>query len=345
MLRRDAGNTPLGGGSVGASSSTRLIRARSLSWAVAGARGGTGKSLIAAHLGANLAARGWQVLLADLDWGGGNLRTLFGSEPGEYDVTDLAEGRGPDTPSALPMVRTGLRLVPGISGFFDVPTPQARMELSHLLQRMPCHHLVMDLGAGTDPEVITPFLEADFPLLVTLPDPVGVENSYRFLGGLLRQRALQTLSLIEADSRRALSALEGVRSMVELERRGAELERHAPGLVDRVRSELASRPIYLVMNKVRRLADLEVATGLEEVARRSFGCRIRTVGAIQFDERVWIALRKNSAISDWGIASRLGEEMKELVDALLQELGIPLENRTFGVARVGERAPARAGSM
>jgi len=312
---------------------------------VAGARGGTGKSLIAAHLGANLAARGWQVLLADLDWGGGNLRTLFGSEPADFDVTDLAEGRGPDTPSALPMVRTGLRLVPGIAGFFDMPTVQARMALLNLLQRMPCHHLVMDLGSGTENEVITPFLDADFPLLVTLPDPVGIENSYRFLGGLVRQRALEALSLIGGDTRRALGALEGVRSMVELERRRDDLERYAPGLVQRVREELAGRPIYLVMNKVRRLADLEVASGLEEVARRSFGCALRTVGAIQFDERVWIALRKNSAISDWGVASKLGEEMKELVDALLGELGIPLENRSFGVARVGDRAPLRVGSM
>jgi len=285
------------------------------------------------------------VLLADLDWGGGNLRTLFGSEPAEYDVADLAEGRGPDTPSALPMVRTGLRLVPGISGFFDVPTVQARMDLLNLLQRMPSHHVVMDLGAGTDAEVVTPFLDADFPLLVTLPDPVGIENTYRFLGGLVRQRTLEMLNLVEGDRLQALRALDGVRSMVELERRADELHRSTPDLVSRVRDGLAGRPIYVVMNKVRRMADLEAASGLEAMARNTFGCDLRTVGAIQFDDRVWIALRKNSAISDWGVASRLGEEMKELVDALLQELGIPLENRTFGVARVGESATARAGSM
>jgi len=175
------------GGDLGDDQGT-VIRARSVSWSVAGARGGTGKSLLTAHLAADLADRGWQVLAADLDWDGGNLQTLLGGKPGSLSVTDIATDGAPDTPSALPMVRTGLRLLPGVSGFFDAPTAAARVELLGVLQRMPCHHLVMDLGAGPEDHVTAPFLGADVPLLVVVPDPVGVENAYRFLGGLVRQR-------------------------------------------------------------------------------------------------------------------------------------------------------------
>ena len=315
-----------------------VIRARSVSWAVAGARGGTGKSLLTAHLGADLASRGWQVLLADLDWDGGNLQTLLGGAPSSISVNDLAEGRAPDTPSALPMVRTGLRLLPGVSGFFDAPTAEARQELMQVLQRMPCHHLVMDLGAGPEDHIATPFLDSDVPLLVTVPDAVGVENSYRFLGGLVRRRLGAALEATGEGLPQRWDELKQVRSMKELRARADDLGPGAVALVERVRRELAGRPIYLVLNQVRRLADLEVANGLEQVARSTFGCELRTVGAIQYDERVWIAMRKNQAVSDWGPVSGLGDDLKELVDALLLELGISNGNRSQGVALVGQTA-------
>ncbi len=313
-----------------------VIRARSVSWAVAGARGGTGKSLLTAHLGADLASRGWQVLMADLDWDGGNLQTLLGGSPSSVSVSDLAEGRAPDTPSALPMVRTGLRLLPGVSGFFDAPTTEARQELMLVLRRMPCHHLVMDLGSGPEDHIASPFLDADVPLLVTVPDAVGVENSYRFLGGLVRRRMGAALEAAGDAVPQGWDDLRQVRSMEELRKRADDLGAGAASLVERVRRELAGRPIYLVLNQVRRLGDLSVANGLEQVARTTFGCELRTVGAIQYDERVWIAMRKNQAVSDWGPVSGLGDDLKELVDALLLELGIPNENRTEGVARVGQ---------
>jgi len=304
---------------------------------VAGARGGTGKSLLAAYLGTDLAQRGWQVLLADLDWEGGNLQTLLGGQPSDYSVVDVAEGRGPDTPSALPMVCTGLRLIPGVSGFSDAPTLKARRELLTLMRRLPCHHLVMDLGAGQDAGVVEPFLASDVPLLVTLPDAVGVENTWRFLGGLVRQRAIEAFlnSSIELEGPLTRGEVGNVSSLADVKACAEAMG--MPQLYDRVVDDLRGRPIYLVLNKVRRLADLEVATSLEQVARRTFGCDLRTVGAIQYDDKVWIAMRKNRDLCAWGQVSKLGDDLRELVDALLMELGIPLGYKTRGVARVERR--------
>jgi flagellar biosynthesis protein FlhG len=308
-----------------------------LTWSIAGARGGTGKSLLAAYLGTDLAQRGWQVLLADLDWQGGNLQTLLGGQPSAYSVVDVAEGRGPDTPSALPMVCTGLRLIPGVSGFSDAPTLKSRRELLTLLRRLPCHHLVVDLGAGQDAGVVEPFLASDVPLLVTLPDAVGVENTWRFLGGLVRQRAVE--AFLTASATGAIPPGRGgignVTSLAEVKAHADALE--MPELYDRVVADLRGHPIYLVLNQVRRLGDLEVATSLEQVARRTFGCDLRTVGAIQYDEKVWIAMRKNRDLCAWGQVSKIGDDLRELVDALLMELGIPLGYKTRGVARVERR--------
>lgn len=337
MLIRDADIFLPEGGRDVSISAAQLVRARSLTWAVAGARGGTGKSLIAAHLGGDLAARGWQVLLADLDWEGGNLQTLLGGQPSNLSVVDVAEGRGPDTPSALPMVCTGLRLVPGVDGFNDAPTPKSRRGLLELLQKLPGHHLVMDLGSGRDAEVIQPFLASDIPLLVTLPDPVGVENTYRFLGGLVRQVAIDAfLDVVHGDR-----LLGNVHNLRDVQQQAEDIG--APELYERVVDGLAGRPIYLVLNKVRRMGDLEIASNLEQVARRTFGCDLRTVGAIQYDERVWIAMRKNRDICSWGPVSKIGDDLRELVDALLLELGLPLGYRSKGMARV-ERRENRVGS-
>ncbi len=339
MLYRNAHQTGGPGGRKTFDSSSTLVRARSLTWAIAGARGGTGKSLLASHLAVDLADRGWQVLLADLDWEGGNLRTMLGGEPGEHSVTDLAEGRGPDTPSALPVVRTGLRLIEGVNGFFDAPTPEARRGMLTLLQKLPCHHLVMDLGAGAAADVIVPFMGADVPLLVALPDPVGMENTFRFLGELVRQRVIEVASNTHAPSRSALRRLGRMRSLDDLPACVPDLCERVPRLVERVRADVAGRPLYLVLNQVRRLADLEAASQLEVVARRTLGCSIRTIGAIQYDERAWIGMRKGQAVAEWGQVSALGSEMHELLDALLGELGIGAENRLKGVALVERRDP------
>jgi MinD-like ATPase involved in chromosome partitioning or flagellar assembly len=317
-----------------------LIRARSLTWAVAGARGGTGKSLIAAHLGTDLASRGWQTLLADLDWAGGSLQTILGGEPTDLNVADVAEGKGPDTPSALPMVCTGLRLIPGVDGFADAPTPLVRRGLLDLLRKLPCHHMVLDLGSGHEGDVTQPFLAADIPLLVCLPDPVGLENAYRFLGGLVRQVALDVFLDIRGAS--AGDSLGPVHDMDDVRREALRLG--MPELVERAADVLGSRPIFLVLNKVRRLGDLEVAAGLERVALHSFGCRLRTVGAVQYDDRVWIAMRKNRDLCAWSQVSKLGDDLRELVDALLMELGIPLGYKARGVARVERRDGERIAS-
>ena len=51
-------------------------------WAIAGGKGGIGKSFVAANLGIALSERGKKVIVVDADLGGANLHTLLGiSQP------------------------------------------------------------------------------------------------------------------------------------------------------------------------------------------------------------------------------------------------------------------------
>ncbi len=47
-------------------------------WAIAGGKGGVGKSLVASNLAVALAGHGMRCVLADADLGGANLHTIFG---------------------------------------------------------------------------------------------------------------------------------------------------------------------------------------------------------------------------------------------------------------------------
>ncbi|MCJ7664955.1 MAG: P-loop NTPase, partial [Desulfobacterales bacterium] len=47
-------------------------------WAIAGGKGGIGKSFVTANLGIALCERGKKVIVVDADLGGANLHTLLG---------------------------------------------------------------------------------------------------------------------------------------------------------------------------------------------------------------------------------------------------------------------------
>src|SRR3989442_7601995 len=67
--------------------------ARQSIWALAGGKGGVGRSLLAANLGIQLARAGRRVVLVDLDLQGSNLPTFLGYQRLPRALADLASGK------------------------------------------------------------------------------------------------------------------------------------------------------------------------------------------------------------------------------------------------------------
>ncbi len=126
---------------------------------VAGGKGGTGKTIIAANLSVMLSRRGHRVTLIDADFGLANAHLVLGIEP-KHDISDVLSGelslnqiveRGP----------AGIALVPGGSGrsglamLSDSNVDILMSELASLEENSDI--IVVDLAAGMSP-MVTRFL-------------------------------------------------------------------------------------------------------------------------------------------------------------------------------------------
>ena len=71
-------------------------------WAVAGGKGGTGKTVLTSNLGVGLAILGYKVILIDADLGGADLHLSFGMPVPKRNLNDFLSGWLPTISDATP---------------------------------------------------------------------------------------------------------------------------------------------------------------------------------------------------------------------------------------------------
>src|SRR5688572_23241585 len=169
----------------GASRSARRIIA------VGGGKGGAGKSLLAANLAIYLAQLGKRVVLLDADLGGANLHTFVGVERPRVTLGDLFDKRVERVEDVVvDTAVAGLGLVSGEGdpSWIANPRPAQKFRLLAQVQQLDVDYLVVDLGPGSGFTAIDFFLVADVGVLVVVPEPTSVENTYRFMKSAFLRR-------------------------------------------------------------------------------------------------------------------------------------------------------------
>lgn len=175
--------------------------------AVAGGKGGVGKSLIASNLAVMLGRLGYRTTIVDGDLGAPNLHTLFGvSRPGgglgaylDHEVEDLAD-------AAIDVGAPNLRLIPGTArpGAANLNAGQ-KLRLLRAIARLDGDIVIVDVGAGTAHNTIDLVAAADLRLLVMTPQLTSLQNGYTFLKACV-QRVLRRVPE-DAAARRTLDEL------------------------------------------------------------------------------------------------------------------------------------------
>ncbi|MCA9617048.1 MAG: P-loop NTPase, partial [Myxococcales bacterium] len=173
---------------------------------VGGAKGGVGKTLLAANLGVYLATLGRRAVVVDGDAGGANLHSFLGighpnglapydpplpafrgDEPDFEDDVEAMEGRvtlpgiqlPPDITLAMGLDETVELPVPGLrllhAGVDEPARGQRRRarrgKLMQRLRALDADFVVLDLGAGTHRSILDLWLDGDVCAFVTLPEP------------------------------------------------------------------------------------------------------------------------------------------------------------------------------
>ncbi|MCA9558789.1 MAG: P-loop NTPase, partial [Myxococcales bacterium] len=160
-------------------------------WAFGGGKGGVGKSLVCAVVGAELARRGLRVVALDADLGAANLHTLLGVLQPARTLDDFVrdpEARLEDV--CLETEVADLRLVSGAAAILRAahPRPAERARLIDALMALDVDAVLLDLGAGTHYATLDLFNLAGTGLVVTGPEPTSIQNAYAFLKAALFRR-------------------------------------------------------------------------------------------------------------------------------------------------------------
>jgi flagellar biosynthesis protein FlhG len=174
--------------------------------AVAGAKGGVGKTTLAVNLALLLARAGHRTLLVDFDPGCGNVAVHL-RLAGRRDLDDLAAGTC-SAREALIDGPGGLRVLTGRSGsttFAGGDRAAIDRALAAVTSLAPSFDIVvLDTGAGIGPATLAVAAQANRVLAVTTPDAAALTDTYALCKVLhLQGRELPRLVVNRTPTREA----------------------------------------------------------------------------------------------------------------------------------------------
>lgn len=287
--------------------------------AVAGGKGGTGKTLLAANVGIFLATLGKNVVAVDASFGAPNLHAFCGVARPDRTLADMLGNRSvPLEHVAVETPIGNLRLIAGEGDPAWAANPKSAQinRLISQLRQLEADYVVLDLASGTSGNILDLFLVADVGVVTTVPEPTSVEGAYRFLRAAFVRRMRKV----------------GVSG--ELEMPGEELRRYeggipAPGdllafaedkasdMTERIAEELDAMRPYFVVNEVRSKADMELGQAVARAVRRRMSIPAGYMGHIEYDDAVSVAVRRRRPLLLEHPESRVARCIERAVRRLL----------------------------
>lgn len=269
-------------------------------WAVGGGKGGVGKSLVSANVSICLALMGHKVITVDLDLGGANLHTCLGLPIPSTTLSDYIAGkvtRFEDLLVSTPI--TNLKIISGAQDELGMANLKNmhKNELIQKLHELDADYILFDLGAGTSFNTIDFFINADKGILVVLPEPTSIENTYRFIKTVFyrRLKTIEGIEVVEPLIEEALNSkiTAGQMNPADLVKKIAS---DYPELGARIRNELINLRPNLIMNQVRSQADIDIGYSIQSICRKYFGIEMPFPGYLDYDQSVWQSVRKRKPL-------------------------------------------------
>jgi flagellar biosynthesis protein FlhG len=290
-------------------------------WAIGGGKGGTGKSFLATSLGIQLTRLGRRTVLIDTDLGGANLHTFLGVKAPKITIADfISRNVSSLTELAVETSVEGLHLISAARDVFEIANPsfQQKERLIRHIKKLPYEFIVIDVGGGSDFNVVDFFLCADTGITLANPEPTSIENAYRFLKSALLRKLYRTAHgrHFKETIRGALSGADG-KEVKTIQDFIQQVKPYNGVVAERLEFALKRfRPI-LILNQSRSEEDVQLGYSIEDIARRYLGVDLDFLGAIPYDDRVHFSVRRFKPLLTEYPASHAASSIETITNALL----------------------------
>lgn len=304
---------------------------------IASGKGGVGKSLVATNLSIALAEAGKRVVLADLDLGASNIHLVLGMGSVRQGIgTYLGNSRQKIDDIIIDSGYDNLRFIPGdaeIPGIANLQSSQKR-KLMNDLMALDVDYLVLDLGAGTNNNILDFFLSSSQGIVVTAPTLTATLNAYLFLKNAIFR--------IMSNSFKRDSA--AWKYLEKLRKDGRSLQKvYVPKLLEKIAGEdpegfeIFERKMSLFHpGMIMNMLDDPKQGGRAQKIRRSckeyLGIEVEHLGVIYRDHFQDIALNSRLPIIAYKPQSILSLAIYRIADKILQletEASGPLDFRNL----------------
>ncbi|MCH9634468.1 MAG: Iron-sulfur cluster carrier protein [Chlamydiae bacterium] len=278
--------------------SIKVKKKAPLIFAIGGAKGGVGKSLVCSNLSIQFAQEGMKVAVLDLDFGAANLHTIFGLSKPKQGWAEYFEDPSQNLKTFLtPTKQKDLYLLPA-SGFVaemaDLEYSE-KVDLISKIKDLPVDIVFLDLGAGSSKDMVDFFTIADYKILVSTSEPTALMNNFEFVKNVL----YRSLKRIYRHQPKLLPLLN-------------EFKKHSGATIQKLIDSLAENDewqsehvqalcnelsIYIVFNQIRKIEEAETALRLKKVCQKQLNIELQYPGFVFYNEAVAACVQKMLPIS------------------------------------------------
>jgi flagellar biosynthesis protein FlhG len=270
--------------------------------AVGGAKGGVGKSALAANLAVGLALLGQEVVLADLDLGGADVHLYLGVKSLLKTWNDFLDKKVDSIEDI--MTRTpyeGLKLIGGDSsrlGSENLPYSQKQKIMRHL-REMEGDYLILDLGGNSSYNALDFFLFADQKIVVSGTEPASILDSYSFVkvaAYRLLERFFSEHKSLKELGKKIKNGSWGQSDGVSLDFIFKEVRERDESAYNKIRHRYDQFCVSLVVNMAENRKDYQIAESMQRVLEEKCFLNVGILGTMPFDKLARKAARSFTPI-------------------------------------------------
>jgi flagellar biosynthesis protein FlhG len=266
-------------------------------YTVGGGKGGTGKSFTTANLGTILAQQGNKVLLVDLDLGASNLHTFLALGKPQVSLKQYLEKEVNDINDViLKTTQANLSIISSSGCSLEIANLYyaQKLKLIRAIKKLSYDYILIDLGSGTHFNTLDFYLISNHGILITTPEPVSIENMFRFIKSLY----LRKLKAVIKDNGLNIICRDYLKNAKESHTSSFSdiinfLRQYDDENNTRIEDCIKDERIGLILNQFRWQVDNEFGQKITKICNKHLYFNYHFLGTISSDNKIADATMNN----------------------------------------------------